>query len=68
MTCTKTEIVLYCESNCRAKNKEKDAPQVKMFLTYVDVMVRTLRGEPSCALGAAHSLHPNLQFTLEKTN
>ena len=29
---------------------------------------RTVRGEPSCLLDAPNSLHPNLQFTLEKTN
>ena len=63
-----TEIVWYCESCCRAKNKEKDATQVKLFLRYVDDIVRTVRGEPSCLLDAANSLHPNLQFTLEKTN
>ena len=49
-------------------NKENDTPQVKMFLRHVDVILRTVRGEPSCFLGAAKSLHPNLQFTLEKTN
>ena len=27
-----TEIVWYCESSCRAKNKEKDTSQVKLFL------------------------------------
>ena len=63
-----TEIVLYCESCCQAKNKEKDTPQVKLFLRYVDDIVRTVRGEPSCLLDAANSLHPNLQFILEKTN
>ena len=63
-----TEIVWYCESCCRAKNKEKDTPQVKLFLRNVDDIVRTVRGEPSCLLDAANSLHPNLQFTLEKTN
>ena len=63
-----TEIVWYCESCCQAKNKEKDTSQVKLFLRYVDDIVRTVRGEPSCLLDAANSLHPNLQFTLEKIN
>ena len=62
-----TEIVWYCEGCCRAKNKEKVISQVKLFLRYVDDIVRTVRGEPSCLLDAANSLHPNLQFTLEKT-
>ena len=59
-----TEIVWYCESCCRAKNKEKGTPQVKLFLRYVDDIVRTV----SYVLDAANSLHPNLQFTLEETN
>ena len=62
-----TEIVWYCESCCRAKNKEKDTPQVKLFLNYVDDIVRTVRVEPNCLLDA-DSLYPNLQFTLEETN
>ena len=32
----------------------------------MDDIVRTVRGEPSCALEAAKSLHPNLRLTLEK--
>ena len=59
-----TEIVWYCESCWRAKNKEKETPQVKLFLRYVDDIVRTV----SYVLDAANSLHPNLQFTLEETN
>ena len=46
---------------------EKDTPQVKLFLMYVDDIVRTVRGDSSCHLDAVNSLHPNLQFTLEKT-
>ena len=34
----------------------------------MDAIVRTVRGEPSCVLDAAISLHPNLQFTLLETN
>ena len=41
---------------------------MKLFLRYVDDIVRTVRGEPSCFLDAANFLHPNLQFTLEETN
>ena len=63
-----TEIVWYCESCCRAKNKEKDTPQLKLFVRYVVDIVRTVRGDPSCLLDTANSLHPNLQFTLEETN
>ena len=60
--------VWYCENCCRTKNKEKDTPQVKLFLRYEDNLVRTVGDEPSCVLDAANSLHPNLQFTLEETN
>ena len=45
-----TEMAWYCENCCRAKNKEKDTPQVKWCLRYVDDIVRTVRGEPSCLL------------------
>ena len=31
-----TEIVWFCENWCLAKNYEKDTPQVKLFLVYVD--------------------------------
>ena len=41
---------------------------MKLFLRYVDDINSTVRGEPSCLLDAANSLHPNLQFTLEKIN
>ena len=60
-----TEIVWYCESCSRTQNKKKHTPQVKMFLRYVDDIVRTVRGEPSCLLDAVDSLLPNLQFTLD---
>ena len=39
-----------------------------MFLRYVDDLVRTVKGKPTCVLDAVNSLHRNLQFTLEKTN
>ena len=45
-----TEIVWYCERCCRAKNKEKVTPQVKLFLRYVDDILRTVRGEPVFAV------------------
>ena len=65
---SKTEISWYCESCGCAKNKENDIQQVELFLTYVDDTVGTVRGEPSCVLDAAKSLHPNLQFNLDETN
>ena len=63
-----TEVVWYCESCCCSKNKEKDTPQVQLFLRYGDEIVRTVRGEPSCVLGATNTFHRNLQLTLEETN
>ena len=39
---------------------------MKLFLRYVDEIVRTARGEPSCLLDAANSLHSR-ENTLEKT-
>ena len=41
---------------------------MELFLRYLDDIVRTVRGEPSCLLDAASSLPPNLQFTLEGIN
>ena len=42
---------------------------MKLILRYVDDIVITVKGGggASCLLDAANSLHPNLQFTLEKT-
>ena len=74
-----TEIVWYSES-CAAvpdfhstrlsqyQNKERDTPQVKLFLMYVDDIVETVRGKPNCVLDAANSLRSNLQFILGETN
>ena len=63
-----TEIVWYCESCCRAKNKEKEKIQVKLLLRYVDDIVKTVNCQLSYVLDAANSLRPNLQFTLKETN
>ena len=62
------DLIWYCESCCRAKNNKKDTPQVKIFLRYVDDIVRTNKGEPICVLDAANYLNPKLQFTLEETS
>ena len=39
---------------------------VKVFLRYVDDIVRTVKGDPGVVLEAAKKLHPNLQFTIEE--
>ena len=49
-----TEMFWYCESCSSAKNKKKHTPQVKLFLRYVDEIVRTVTGEPSCLLDAVN--------------
>ena len=42
--------------------------ETKIFLRYVDDIVRTVRGETKELLDAVNNLHPNLQFTLEITD
>ena len=39
--------------------------ETKVFLRYVDDIVRTVRGDTKELLDAVDNLHPNLQFTLE---
>ena len=52
----------------RDKKKNKSVQQAKLFLRYVDDIVRTVKGDPEKVLRAANLLHPNLQFTIEKPN
>ena len=37
----------------------------KLFLRYVDDIVRTVKGDPSVVLHVANKLQPKLKFTLE---
>ena len=39
---------------------------VKVFLRYVDDLVRTFKGDPGVVLEATNKFHPNLQFTIEE--
>ena len=39
---------------------------VKVFLRYVDDIVRTVKGDLGVVFEAANKLHPNLQFTVEE--
>ena len=39
---------------------------VKVFLRYVNDIVRTVKDNPVVVLEAANKLHPNLQFTIEE--
>ena len=42
--------------------------QAKLFLRYVDDIVRTVKGDPEKVLRAANLLNPSLQFTIETPN
>ena len=42
--------------------------ETKVFLRYVDDIVRTVRGETKQLLDEVNNLHPNLQFALETTD
>ena len=39
---------------------------VKVFLRYVDDIVRTIKGDTGLVLEAANKLHPNVQFNIEE--
>ena len=58
------ETVWYCMT-CK-KQQEADRPVnvVKIFLRYVDDIVRTVRGDPGFVLDIANKSHPKLQFTI----
>ena len=63
-----SETVWYCRKCIAMREKNKSVQQVKLFLRYVDDIVRTVKGDPEKGLRAANLLHPNLQFTIETTN
>ena len=50
------------------EGENKSVQQAKLFLRYVDDIVRTVKGDPEKVLRAANLLHPNLQFTIETPN
>ena len=47
------------QKTTRSRSDEND---VKVFLRYVDDIVRTFKGNPGVVLKAAKKLHPNLQL------
>ena len=57
-------------SFCREtdKNDLNHSSETKVFLSYVDNIVRTVRGDKNELLDAVNNLHPNLQFLLETTD
>ena len=57
-------------SFCR-ENDQTDinhSSETKVFLRYLNDIVRTVRGDTKEVLDAVNNLHPNLQFTLETTD
>ena len=63
-----SETVWYCRKCFAIREKNKSGQQSKLFLRYVDDIVRTVKGDPENVLRAANLLHPNLQFTTETPN
>ena len=63
-----SETVWYCRKYIAIREKNRSVQQAKLFLRYVDDIVRTVKGDPEKVLRAANLLHPNLQFTIETPN
>ena len=63
-----SETVWYCRKCIAIREKNKSVQQAKLFLRYVDDIVRTVEGDPEKVLRAANLLHPNLQVTIETPN
>ena len=63
-----SETVWYCRKCIPIREKNKSVLQAKLFLRYVDDIVRTVKGDPEKLLRAANLLHQNLQFTIETQN
>ena len=64
------ETVWYCRKCIATREKNKSVQQTKLYLRYVDDIVRTVKGVPEKVLRAANLLYPKLQFTIKtpKTN
>ena len=63
-----SETVWYCRKCIAIREKNKSVQQAKLFLGYVDNIVRTVMSDPEKVLRAANLLHPNLQFTIVTSN
>ena len=52
----------------RKKQQKADRTEngVKVFLRYVDDIIRTVKGDPEVVLEAVKKFHPNLQSTIEE--
>ena len=63
---TKYESIKFNKKKSSKNNNQTTTTGVKVFLRYVDDIVRTVKGDPGVLLEAANKLHPNLQFTIEE--
>ena len=61
-----TETVWYCWICKKQQEADRTVIGVKVFLRYVDDIVRTVKDDPVVILEAANKLHPNLHFTIEE--
>ena len=62
------ETIWYCIACKKQQEADRAEKGVKVFLRYVDDIVRTVKGNPGLVLEAANMLHPNLQFKTEELN
>ena len=60
------DTVWYCMTWKKQQEADRTVNCVKVFLRYVDDIVRTVKGNPGVVLETANKLHPNLQFTIEE--
>ena len=60
------ETVWHCMICKKQQEVDLTVNGVKVFLRYVDDIVRTVKGDPGVVLEAANKLHPNLQFIIEE--
>ena len=60
------ETVWFCRKCKKQQEADRTETGFKVFLRYVDDIVRTVKGDLDVVLEAAVKLHPNLQFTLEE--
>ena len=60
------ETVWYCMTCKKQQEADRTEIGVKVFLRYVDDILRTVKFDPEVVLEAANKLHPNLQFTIEE--
>ena len=63
-----SEKVWFCKFFNERREFELVITGIKLFLRYLDHIVRTPQGNLSVVLQAANHLHPNLQYTHETPN